>query len=141
MLHVYEQHLFPAMDLLTSADRQRLLANGRIRDRDHAPVVKLFTPDANATWLLSEISPSEPNIAFGLCDLGMGFPELGNVDLNEIGEITGRYGLPVEREEHFEGRYPMSVYAAAARSADRIVTDAASLEAAAAKISARGRGR
>ena len=37
------------------AERERLLANGRASARgeeiDPLPVVKLFTPDANATWL------------------------------------------------------------------------------------------
>ena len=39
--------------------------------------MKLFTPDANATWLLTELDPVEPDRAFGLCDLGLGYPELG----------------------------------------------------------------
>jgi len=29
---------------------------------DFYPVVKLFTPDANATWLLTEIDPEEEDI-------------------------------------------------------------------------------
>jgi hypothetical protein len=40
-------------------------------------VVKLFTPDAGATWLLSEVDPDDVHRAFGLCDLGMDGPELG----------------------------------------------------------------
>lgn len=47
------------MKLLTETQRQQLLDNGRKQreaiDRgtdplDFAPVVKLFTPDGNATW-------------------------------------------------------------------------------------------
>jgi hypothetical protein len=30
-------------------------------------VVKLFTPDAACTWLLTELDPDDPDIAFGLC--------------------------------------------------------------------------
>jgi hypothetical protein len=41
---------------------------------DFPPVVKLFTPDAGTTWLLTEIDPDDPDRAFGLCDLGSGFP-------------------------------------------------------------------
>jgi hypothetical protein len=37
--------------------------------RDFQPVVKLFMPDADRTWLLTEIDPDNPDIAFGLCDL------------------------------------------------------------------------
>jgi hypothetical protein len=73
--------------LLTKVQQKNLLKNGeeqrRARDRgemiDFRPVVKLFTPDAQATWLLSELYPGDPDVAFGLCDLGMGFPELGDV--------------------------------------------------------------
>ena len=48
------------------------------------PVVKLFTPDASATWLLTELDPADPDLAFGLCDLGLGCPELGYVRLSEL---------------------------------------------------------
>ncbi|MET1755530.1 DUF2958 domain-containing protein [Novosphingobium sp. RD2P27] len=40
-------------------------------------VIKLFTPDAQARSLLSEADPRDPDLAFGLCDLALGFPELG----------------------------------------------------------------
>jgi hypothetical protein len=39
-------------------------------------VVKLFYQWRAATWLLSELDTEDPNIAFGLCDLGMGFHRL-----------------------------------------------------------------
>jgi hypothetical protein len=55
------------MNFYTKAQFEQLLANGRNRDQDHPPVVKLFTPDANCTWLVSEIDPEEPEIVFGLC--------------------------------------------------------------------------
>ena len=62
--------------LITDEQRIVLLANGRESlenpDFDPAPVVKLFTPDAGATWLLTEIDPDDHDHAFGLCDLGLG---------------------------------------------------------------------
>ena len=64
---------------------------------DFLPVVKLFTPDAGCTWLLTEIDPDDPDIAFGLCDLGIGYPELGSVSLSELASVRGRLGLAVER--------------------------------------------
>src|SRR3546814_15694878 len=73
--------------------RERLLANGRIsleRDHDPLPVVKFFTPDAGATWLLTELDPDHPDIAFGLCDLGLGAPELGCVSGTELQSIRDR---------------------------------------------------
>jgi hypothetical protein len=74
--------------LITPEQREQLIANGH-RSRhdpvfDPQPVVKLFTPDASATWLLTELDPDEPNIAFGLADLGLGFLECGSVSLTEI---------------------------------------------------------
>jgi hypothetical protein len=54
------------MTLISTAQRQKLLENGRAQraaiDRqdqvlDFQPVVKLFTADGNATWLLTELNP------------------------------------------------------------------------------------
>lgn len=127
------------MNLYTKAQFEQLLANGRNRDQDHFPVVKIFTPDAGFTWLLSEIDPEEPEIAFGLCDLGQGFPELGCVSLAELHSLRGNLGLPVERDLSFTAKYPMSVYAEAARQAEGITDDTSSLLQAAAALAARRR--
>src|SRR5450755_915740 len=76
------------MKLITNEQRTKLLDNGaaaaRGEERDPHPVVKLFTADANATWLLTELDPGEPDRAFGLCDLGLGCPELGYVLMSEL---------------------------------------------------------
>lgn len=112
--------------LITDAQRAQLLANGRRtienEDFDPLPVVKLFTPDASATWLLTEIDPDDEDRAFGLCDLGQGFPELGYVSLAELQSVRGRLGLPIERDLHFEADKTISAYAREARLAERIVT-------------------
>lgn len=83
--------------------------------------MKLFTPDANATWLLTELDPDDPGIAFGLCDLGLGAPELGCVALTELASIRGRLGLPIERDRHFHPDKPLSAYAAEAERTGRII--------------------
>lgn len=110
--------------LITEAQRLALLANGHQSAReggfDPKPVVKLFTPDANATWLLTELDPEDPDRAFGLCDLGLGCPELGFVSLIEIVRVRGRLGLPVERDRHFRADKSLSVYAAEARAKGRV---------------------
>jgi len=112
--------------LITDAQRAQLLANGRRtienEDFDPLPVVKLFTPDASATWLLTEIDPDDEDHAFGLCDLGQGFPELGYVSLAELQSVRGHLGLPIERDLHFEADKTISAYAREARLAERIVT-------------------
>jgi hypothetical protein len=109
------------IDLLTVEDRVRLFINALAGERDHFPVVKLFTPDAGATWLITECDPDEPDRLFALCDLGLAHPELGWVSLAEIKEIRGRLGLPVERDLHFTADKPISAYAAEARAKGRIV--------------------
>ena len=85
-------------------------------------MVKLFTPDGGATWLLSETDPEDADIAFGLCDLGLGFPELGSVRLSALKAHRGRLGLPIERDLHFNAEAPLSTYAEGAREAGGIVT-------------------
>jgi hypothetical protein len=111
--------------IITAQQRQAMLDNGvrsaRGEDIDPHPVVKLFTPDAGATWLLTELDPEDPDIAFGLCDLGLGFPELGSVRLSEITAVRGPLGLAVERDLHFTPNKPLSGYADAARRARRII--------------------
>lgn len=113
------------MQLITDEQREQLLANGRRtaagEDHDPAPVLKLFTPDAGATWLLTELDPEDPERAFGLCDLGLGSPELGYVSLVELRQLRGPLGLPVERDLNFVVRHPLSTYARDARIARRII--------------------
>jgi DUF2958 family protein len=115
------------MDLMPDDIRAKLLANGAADPRtairgetDHIPVVKFFDPTGAATWLITEMMPDEPDILFGLCDLGMGCPELGYVSLCELQSVkgsdpSGRSGLGIERDLYFTPRYPLSVYAHAAQ--------------------------
>ncbi len=109
------------MNLLTRRQRERLLANGRNRDRDHPPEVKLFNPCGAATWLFSELDPEDGDTLFGLADLGFGTPELGCSSLSEIAAVRVGFGLGIERDLHFRAKHPLSVYAEAARAAGRIV--------------------
>ena len=125
------------MNLFTKEQFDKLLDNGRTRDQDHSPVVKLFTPDANCTWLFSEIDPEESDIAFGLCDLGFGCPELGCVSIAELLSVRGKLGLPVERDLSFTATHPMSVYTEAARQSEGITEDPCALLQAAAALAAR----
>lgn len=114
------------MELLTAEITAALLANGARsaagEEIDPVPVVKLFTPDAGATWLLTELDPAQPDCAFGLCDLGLGCPELGYVSIAELKSVRGKLGLPVERDLHFRPDKPLSQYALLAREAERIIS-------------------
>ena len=112
--------------LITAAQMQQLRLNGLASVRgvsiDPYPVVKLFTPDGAATWLLTELDPADDDTAFGLCDLGLGCPELGYVSLAELRTVRGRLGLTVERDRHFQADKPLSAYADQAHQTGRIVT-------------------
>ncbi len=110
--------------LIPNDIRAGLLANGARsaagEDIDPVPVVKLFTPDANSTWLLTELDLENPILAFGLCCLGMGSPELGSVSIFEISSVRGPMGLPVERDQHYRETRPLSVIAKLARNAGHV---------------------
>ena len=64
-LHEHSEKEGNEMILFTKAIEEKLLENGRTRPTEAWPVVKLFTPDAGATWLLTELDPNDPDIAFG----------------------------------------------------------------------------
>lgn len=106
------------MQLITKSHAAQLLgnhdANNGIEDTiDFKPVVKLFNPYGSGTWLISEMD--DQGYMFGLCDLGMGTPEMGHVTLEEL-ESLQFFGTPqIERDIHFEATKTLTEYAAAAR--------------------------
>jgi hypothetical protein len=116
----------PVKKLLTDEERAQLLANGGARTQGQAidplPVVKLFTPDAHATWLLTDLDPTDCDTAFGLCDLGLCMPALGTVRLSDLETIRGPRNLPVQRDLHFRPRFTLSEYTRRAQ-ADGSIND------------------
>jgi hypothetical protein len=108
------------LPLIDAATRELLLANGRERECDHHPVLKLFNPAGPATWLICAMEPDGDTL-FGLCDLGVGEPELGYVSLEELKEVSAGLVIGLERDLSFRGTHPISTYARAARAAGRIV--------------------
>ena len=129
------------MKLITKEQLEQLLKNGQNvgKEKDLKPAVKLFMPDGSATWLLVDIDPENPDLAFGLCDLGLGFPELGYVSLKEISSIRGQVGLAVERDRFFTAEHPISVYAEAASQTQHITEDRKTLLQAKAALESRKR--
>ena len=105
------------MILLTDAQRAQLLANGRQRDVDHIPVVKLFNPLGEGVWLTTELE-EDGDTLYGLADLGE--PELGSFSLEEMTSISLPFGFGIERDILFTGDFPLSVWADAARAAGSI---------------------
>lgn len=105
---------------LVANGRQSAEAERNDRPFDPEPLVKLFTPWAGATWLLTEIDPDDTDIAFGLCDLGLGTPELGAVSLAELARVNGPGGLRIERDIYFHADGTLEAYVQRAREAGRI---------------------
>jgi hypothetical protein len=94
--------------LITDDERARLLANGQ--GTDALPVVRLFTPDAHAIWLLAALDPADGDTAWGLIDLGIGMPELGHVKLSDLASIVGPRKQPVMRDRYFQPVRLLSEY-------------------------------
>jgi Protein of unknown function (DUF2958) len=105
------------MFALDDKARAQLVANGRARASgspiDAYPIVRLYTPDAGAVWLLTELDAAG-DLAYGLCDVGLGFPELGTVRLSDLAAMRGPHGFRVAVDTEFLARQPLSAYAAQA---------------------------
>ena len=100
--------------LLTDDERTQLLANCEARAAgiviDPLPVVRLFTPDAHATWLLAALDPVDGDTAWGLVDLGIGMPALGTIKLSDLASIVGPRRQSVMRDLYFRPARTLSEY-------------------------------
>ena len=98
--------------------------------RKHKPWLKLFVgiPGGSAcVWLISEYDP-DTGMCFGLCDLGLGLPEMGYVSLDEL----KNFALPpqekpqifypfVKRDKFFVPNSPLWHYYIVAKEERRII--------------------
>lgn len=117
------------MKLLTKGSRDRMILNGQRAKRvdgtndeiDFQPVVKLFNPVGPGIWLLSELNPEDPDIAYGLADIGMHCVELGYVRISELEGIRLPFGLCIERCRGWKPETTLAGYYRRARKAGRIV--------------------
>ena len=116
---------WPMNPLITENERRQLLAHGQIRAAGQAidplPVVRLFTPDAHATWLLVALDPADGDTAYGLIDLGISMPELGQVKLSDLASIVGPRQQPVMRDRYFQAVRSLSEYLRLAQENGSIV--------------------
>lgn len=116
-MSIYKQQL----DLTSLFSEAQLAALHHNREHynqaghDPFPVVKLFVPQTHCVWLLTELHNDD--VGFGLCDLGLGFPELGYVSLEEVMSVTPN----VMVDPNFVAIAPLSAYSEAARNAGHIV--------------------
>lgn len=116
--------------LMTDAQAAKMLQNGAVNDErratgrkteDFTPVVKLFYPLSDATFLLTELDTQDPDVAFGLADLGFGAPKLGYVRISEIAKLQERLRVSVERDRYFTPKKTLDAYAREARKAGRLI--------------------
>lgn len=110
--------LFTKRQLEQLKKNSERVAEGEVSSLDLKPVVKLFNPVGAATWLLTEMD--DEGYAFGLCDLGLGFPELGEVYIPELEAVKGPFGLGIERDQYITLDKTLRDYDNAARKASRI---------------------
>ena len=135
--------------LTTLALRRKLRANWRRSGREK-PVLKIFNPAGAATWIIHSMDPSDNDTLFGLCDLGMGFPELGHVSLSELEQVRPTVRLIVrgrtleaptllERDRYFHPTHSLMAYAHAARAQAAITENTQHLDQAAIRYPAAAR--
>ena len=110
------------MKLFTKEIEQKLADNANVEEATRRPVLKLFGGGA-CTWLISE--RIDDDTLYGLCHLGMGYPELGYVSQSELEglryEMHGAGIEVVERDLYFTPEKTLSEYAKDARAAGMIV--------------------
>ena len=79
--------------------------NGREADQgDPVALIKLFNPTGVGTWYIAEYDP-ETRTAYGRADVQ--FNELGYIDIAELVDFRGQFGLPIERDLSWQPR-PLS---------------------------------
>ena len=82
------------------------------------------------------MNPQDENTLYGLCDLGLGYPELGYVQLSDLQSTTvrvppaGSVGIGLEQDLYFKPSHSLSVYAEAARQNGAITDNPRLLDAA-----------
>lgn len=119
----------PRQPLLPRAVRKKLLQNGVSRresgtaKEDAFPIVKLQLPDVGCVWLLTELDPDRPDIAFGYCDMGMGWPELMEIEISEFDRLRSTEGRKVERVADFVATKSLAAYLEEGRVAGRPTSD------------------
>lgn len=92
----------PAYRYLRATDK--LPHPDTITEPDPLALVKLFNPTGAGSWYISGYDP-ETEIATGAARVHEF--ERGDIYLPELVEFRGRFGLPIERDLHWEPR-PLS---------------------------------
>ena len=86
------------MKLITKAIEKKLEKAGYDGDK---PICKFFNPCGAATWIIFGRDEENPDILFGVADLGFGLVEAGTISLSELQNTKLMFGLGIERDLHF----------------------------------------
>ena len=101
-----------------------LISNDSVEsdDKDFPPPLRIYLPGTEPSLLISELNPECPDIAFGLCGLGIGIPRPRFSSILELLTIDACCDFS------FKSSYQLSVYAHAAKELDAITIDEAVLK-------------
>ena len=100
------------------------------------PLVKIISPVGTAAWLIAPMNPQDEDTLYGLCDPGLGYPELGYVQLSALQGMTvrvpsaGSVAIGLEQDPYFKPGHSLSAYAEAARQNGTITDNPRLLDAA-----------
>jgi hypothetical protein len=97
VLNIININQITTMKIITKEIENKLAKAGYYGDK---AIFKLFCPWGAATWVIFGQDPEEPDILYGVADLGYG-PEAGGIYLPELLDATGPGGLKIERDLHF----------------------------------------
>ena len=120
------------MQLMTPELREQLIANGSNRDGDPPSGSQVLHPRGCVYLVGQRDGPRRQRLLVRTRGFRHGVPRNGRnlaVPASELPRAP--FGLGIERDLYFQPQYPIRIYAAAARSAQRIVDSGPLLEAAA----------
>lgn len=110
------------MRLLSLSQERRLLLNGlfnslrterKVAPKDFRPIVRLVCRQTGTAWLLSELDPSNPDVAVGLREDPRRSPRIVRVRLSTFGFKRNGQG-PVESDKRFHPTKTLQEHAAEA---------------------------
>jgi hypothetical protein len=90
---------------------------------DLVPVAKFIHRKSGYCWLVTRYLSECGYMMHGLGDYSNGYPMLCTITWDELSSHNGILGEPAVQDPHFEGLFPISVYADAAQVYRRIVED------------------
>ena len=82
------------MELVTAEQRRHFIDNCNLEGDALRPAVTIFSLVGSSTWIIASMNPQDEDTLYGLCDLGLGYPELGYVRLSDLQYLTVRIPPP-----------------------------------------------